>query len=160
MTEAVTDPDARHQRALDLAYRYLGRRARTVAEGRRHLEAKGVDAAAADAAVADLHDQRYLDDARYAEQFADDRRRLDGWGAERIARKLATLGIDATEIDAAVSARDHADELSAAVELLTRKLRGAVPETDRDRERALGFLVRKGYDLDLAYDAVRSLTRP
>jgi regulatory protein len=34
-----------------------------------------------------------------------------------------------------------------------------VPDTDRDRDRALGMLVRKGYELDLAYDAVRALGR-
>ena len=29
------------------------------------------------------------------------------------------------------------------------------PETPRDLERALGFLVRKGYELELAHDALR-----
>jgi regulatory protein len=33
------------------------------------------------------------------------------------------------------------------------------PQSDRDRERALGMLVRKGYDLDLAYDVVRAFER-
>ncbi len=50
------------------------------------------------------------------------------------------------------------EELDAAVALLRRRF-GAPPETDRDRERALGLLVRKGYDLELAYDAVRALGR-
>lgn len=159
VTEADADPDARLRRALDFAYRYLNRRDRSVAEVRRHLEAKRCEPAAIDAAVAELVELGYLDDARYAQRFAEDRRALDGWGAERIARKLATIGIDAADIDAAVSEQDHAAELDAAVELLRRKLRGVVPETDRDRERALGFLVRKGYDLDLAYDAVRALSR-
>jgi regulatory protein len=159
VSEADADPDARLRRALDFAYRYLSRRDRSVAEVRRHLEAKRCEPAAIDAAVAELLELNYLDDAAYAQRFAEDRRELDGWGPERIARKLATLGIDAADVDAAVSARDHADELSAAVELLRRKLRGALPETDRDRERALGFLVRKGYDLDLAYDAIRTLSR-
>ncbi len=158
MPEAVTDPDARHQRALDLAYRYLGHRARTVAEVRRHLEAKGVEPAAIDAAVQDLHEQRYLDDARYAEQFADDRRRLDGWGAERIARKLATLGVDAQHVEAALGAQDTDAELDAALTLLRRRFRVA-PGSDRERDRALGLLVRKGYELELAYDAVRALER-
>lgn len=159
VTEADADPDARLRRALDFAYRYLARRDRSVAEVRRHLEAKRCEPAAIDAAIAELLELNYLDDAAYAQRFTEDRRQLDGWGPERIARKLTTLGIDEASIDAAVSGRDHADELSAAVELLTRKLRGTVPETDRDRERALGFLVRKGYDLDLAYDAVRTLSR-
>ena len=29
------------------------------------------------------------------------------------------------------------------------------PSTPRERDRALGMLVRKGYDLELAYDALR-----
>jgi len=29
------------------------------------------------------------------------------------------------------------------------------PRTPRERDRALGVLVRKGYDLELAYDALR-----
>jgi regulatory protein len=148
----VTDSE----RAVDLAYRYLGRRDRTVAEVRRHLEAKRCEPAAIDAAVAALEEQGYLDDAGYAQRFAEDRRELDGWGAERIARRLAAAGVDREEIAAACEARDRDDELDAAVEILRRRFRAA-PETDRDRERALGMLVRKGYDLELAYDAVRAL---
>ena len=59
---------------------------------------------------------------------------------------------------AAVGARDDHDELSAAVELLRRRI-GRPPETDRERERALGLLVRRGYELELAYDAVRAFER-
>jgi regulatory protein len=44
------------------------------------------------------------------------------------------------------------------VALLRRRCRD-IPATDRERERALGLLVRKGYDLELAYDAVRALAR-
>jgi regulatory protein len=158
VTAADADPGARLQRAMDLAYRLLGHRARTVSEVRRHLEAKRVEPATIDVAVLELIDQRYLDDARYAEQFADDRRRLDGWGSERIARKLGSLGVDREHIDAALAGQDAEGELDAAVEVLRRRFR-TVPETDRDRDRALGMLVRKGYELDLAYDAVRALGR-
>jgi len=158
VTAVDADPEARLQRALDLAYRYLGHRARTVTEVRRHLEAKRVEPATIDLAIGDLLDQRYLDDARYAEQFADDRRRLDGWGSERIARKLGALGVDREHIDAALAGQDADGELDAAVQVLRRRFRSA-PETERDRDRALGMLVRKGYELDIAYDAVRALAR-
>ena len=157
VTDADADPEARLRRALDLAYRYLGRRDRTVAEMRRHLEAKRCEPQAIDAAVAELVEFAYLDDARYALRFAEDRRLLDGWGSERIARKLASLGVDRAEIAAACDERGHAEELEAAVEILRRRF-PAPPENDRDRDRALGMLVRKGYELDLAYDAVRALS--
>ena len=63
----------------------------------------------------------YLDDARYAQRFAEDRRRLDGWGSERIARRLRELGIDREHIDAAIAAQDPEEELAAALELLRRR---------------------------------------
>ena len=157
MTEADADPDARLRRAIDLAYRYLARRDRTVAEVRRHLEVKACEPAAIDGAVAELEEAGYLDDAGYAERFAEDRRELDGWGAERIARRLAAAGVDREHIAAAVAAQDAESELGAAVALLRRRFPAL--ESDRDRDRALGMLVRKGYELELAYDAVRALAR-
>ena len=47
-------------------------------------------------------------------------------------------------------------ELEAAVALLRR--RAPAPLTDdRERARAFGLLVRKGYESELAYEAVRRL---
>jgi regulatory protein len=145
-------------RALDFAYRYLGRRDRTAAEMRRHLEAKRVEPSVIDEVVEELHVQGYLDDARYAQRFAEDRRTLDGWGSERIERKLVSVGVSREDIAAAVAAQTGEDELAAALEVLRRRFR-IPPETDRDRERALGLLVRRGYELEVAYDAVRALER-
>ncbi len=156
--ERALDPQARLQRALDLAYRQLGRRDRTVAELHRHLASKAVEPPTISEAVAELTRQGYLDDARYARRYAEDRRTLDDWGAERIDRRLRAAGVGQEHIDAALAARDGVDELEAAVALLRRRYR-EIPSTERERERALGLLVRKGYDLELAYDAVRALTR-
>jgi regulatory protein len=155
----VLGEERRRQRALDLGYRYLGKRDRTESEVRRHLESKEVDEASIQTAVQALARQGYLDDGRYARTFAEDRRRLDDWGPERIERKLLALGIDGELVADALSDRDAPAELDAAVALLRRRLGDALPATDRDRERALGMLTRKGYDLELAYDAVRALSR-
>jgi len=146
------------ERALELAFRHLGRRDRTEAEVRRHLAGKDVGERAADAAIEEITRMGYLDDARYARTFAEDRRNLDGWGPERIERKLLSLGVDPEHVAAAIGARDVADELEAALDLLARRCRD-VPASERERERALGILVRKGYDLELAYDAVRAFER-
>ncbi len=156
--DPLLDPGLRLQHALDVSYRYLGRRARTVVELRRHLEAKRVEPATVDAAVAELQEQGYLDDGDYAMRFAEDRRELDAWGPDRIERKLLSAGVEPELIAAALAARDGADELDAAVAVLRRRF-PAPPQDDRTRERALGLLVRKGYDLELAYDAIRALER-
>ena len=112
-----------------------------------------------DRAVAEIAEQGYLDDARYAQRFVEDRVNLDGWGSDRIERKLVELGVEREHISAALRGRDFGTELDAALALLQRRWREP-PATERDRERALGFLVRKGYDLEIAYDAVREHARP
>jgi regulatory protein len=143
------------EQALALAYRQLGRRDRTIAEMRWYLRRRVSDHAAIEAAIRELVNQGYLDDARYAQRFAEDRRTLDGWGSERIARRLAEAGIAPDLVDGVLAEREAPDELSAAVAILRRRL-GEPPEDDRGRERALGLLVRRGYELELAYDAVRT----
>lgn len=156
--ERALDPQARLQRALDCAYRQLSRRDRTVAELHRHLASKAVEPETINEVCEELTRQGYLDDARYARRFAEDRRALDDWGPERIERKLRAAGVEQEHIDAALATRDGESELEAAVQLLRRRC-GEIPETGRERERALGLLVRKGYDFELAYEAVRALTR-
>jgi len=151
-----TTAQARLQRSLELGYGHLGKRDRTEAEVRKYLAARDVDEASADGALEELERQGYVDDARYARTFAEDRRKLDDWGPERIERRLLALGVDRELVAAALAERDAAGDLDAAVALLRRRLGSTIPATDRERERALGVLARKGYDLELAYDAVRA----
>jgi len=140
--------------ALQKAYRYLGHRDRTVAELRKHLVGKGATEEIADAAIEELVRLGYVDDARYARQFAEDRRNLDSWGSDRIERRLRELGVEAEYIASALEATSGSEK-TAAVELLRRRF-PAPPETDRDRDRALGLLVRRGFGLEMAYDAIRA----
>jgi regulatory protein len=148
------DPERRLQDARELAWTALNRRERTVAELARLLAGKRVEPALIDEVVRELREQGYLDDAGYARRFAEDRRRLDGWGTECIERRLRSLGVGAAELDAALAARDGEQELGAALTLLRRRF-PEPPSTPREAQRALGMLVRKGYALELAHDALR-----
>jgi regulatory protein len=141
------------QKAFDIAWRFLAHRDRTEAEVRQNFVAKRTDPALVEEVVAALLEGGYVDDAAFAQRFAEDRRNLDQWGADRIERRLLELGVDRQLIQAAVAAGEH-DELAAAGELLARRF-PQPPETPRDLERALAFLVRKGYGLELAHDALR-----
>jgi regulatory protein len=141
------------ERALGIAYRYLNRRDRTVAEVRRHLERAGADEATADETVRTLTDQGYLDDARFARLFAEDKRELEQWGSERIERGLESRGVERELIRAALAGLTPESELDRALSLLRRRFPSA-PENRRDRDRALGVLLRKGYGSELALDAL------
>jgi regulatory protein len=164
------------QKALDLSYAFINRRERTVAEVRSQLERKGVSETDADAAVTTLIDQHLVDDERFAQLFVSDKRELEQWGVARIRRGLIARGIDralaerildaAPEgIDAArldPSRAEHGDgrggELARALALLRRRFPDP-PRERRDRDRAFGMLLRKGYEHELAIDALNAHAR-
>jgi len=193
----MLDIEDRLQHAVSLAYRYLNPRDRTVAEVRGHLQAKGIEAADADRALATLLDQGYLDDARFARLFTQDKRELQQWGSDRIRRDLRARGIEPELIERAVGgtasdggpappaqlggpevevdllaadgshdgelARAAADgspdaERERALGLLRRRF-PTPPRDRRERDRALGLLLRKGYDGELALDALAVYAR-
>ncbi len=143
----------RHERALALAYSYLNRRDRTVSEMQRHLQARGCGVEEIEATIESLAEGGYLDDARYARLFAEDKRELEQWGSERIQRTLLQRGIDRDLVEHALSSGAREGELSRAVALLQRRF-ASPPRDRRERDRALGVLLRKGYDTELALDAL------
>jgi regulatory protein len=104
--------------------------------------------------VAELSESGVLDDARYAERFTEDRRTLMGWGSERIEQDLTRRGIPGELIELALAGRGRDDELAAARGILAHRFERL--EDDRARNRAWQLLVRRGYDAELAYDAVRA----
>jgi regulatory protein len=145
------------QDALQIALRFLAKRDRTVVETTRRLEAADVEPAVAERVVAMLLEEGYLDDGRYAHRFVEDRRALDGWGSRRIEQALLARGVDRDLVATAVR-RAPGDELEAALALLRRRVPGGA-RNRRERDRALGLLLRRGYDFELACDAVRRHVR-
>lgn len=165
LPQMTTGTEERLQRALDLAYAYLNRRDRTVEEVRRQLERKGISEDVREAAISTLIDQRFLDDERFARLYVSDKRTLEQWGADRIRRGLLARGLDRERIDQALAdAESEAivesgeSELDRAVAVLRRRF-PEPPVDRRERERALGVLLRKGYDGDLALDALTAHAR-
>ena len=151
------------QRALDLAYAYINRRDRTVSEVRAQLERKGVAEHLRETAIQTAREQGFLNDERFAGLFVSDKRELEQWGSERIRRGLLARGIDLDLAEAALvaTAADEADEeseLDRALALLRRRF-PQPPEDRRERERALGVLIRKGYESELALDALAAHAR-
>jgi regulatory protein len=138
------------ERAMQLGYRAVGTRERTVAELRTFLERKRVEPEAIDDAVTEAG---FLDDARYAQRFAEDKRELERWGSERIARELQRRGVAPDLIELTIADRSREAELQTALMVLEQRL--PPPNDDRERDRAWRLLVRRGYEPELAYEAVR-----
>ena len=98
-----------------------------------------------------------LDDERFALGFAADKRELRGWGPERIAEALRERGLDESLVEAALADEPGERVIERALEVLAES--GAEAGDEAARARALALLARRGYPLEVAYDAVRALER-
>jgi regulatory protein len=157
----VSSDDERLEQALGIAYRLMNARDRTVSEMRRQLERKGVDASTREQAIGTLAELGYLDDQRFARMFIAYKRELERWGEDRIRSGLLSRGIDRdlveTQLDE-IRGIDEETELDRALSLLRRRFPAPLRER-RERDRALGVLLRKGYDSELALNALTAYAR-
>ena len=100
------------------AYRLLGHRSRSREELRRRLLQKEHDPEAVSAALEVLAADGFVDDAEFARSYVADKRRLAGWGGERIRRGLVALGVEQALIEGALglaaSGEGEDDELARA----------------------------------------------
>jgi regulatory protein len=147
----VVDP---RQRALERALKSISVRERTQAEVGDFLRRRGYEGDVIDDVVRSLCEEGLVDDAGYARRFAEDRRLLDRWGNERIARDLERRGIERELVDQALAGHGKDDELVVAIELLDRRFPQPF-DGDRERDKAWRMLVRRGYEPELAYSAIR-----
>jgi regulatory protein len=145
------------EEALSLALRALGRKERTVAEMGSWLRERGVADHEVDQVVGRLAEDGALDDARFAAHYAADKRELAGWGRDRIRSALLDRGIAAVDVEAAIEEDGPVSEVERASSVLIGRrilLRG-----ERDRSRAFSFLMRRGYEAETAYEAIRRAGR-
>jgi regulatory protein len=142
---------------LELALRALGRKERSTAELTRWLAERGVSEEDVTVTVDHLVEVGELDDARFARRYAEDKRELAGWGAERIRESLIARGVESEDIEAAMAADEEPNQIVRAAALLAR--RASPVDSDRGRARALGYLTRKGYTFEVAHEAIRAYER-
>lgn len=157
MDDRITEGEKRSREAAMVdAVGALRRRERTVAEMHEWLTARDVRADVIDAVVSDLIEVGELDDDRFAHAFAADKRELSGWGPERIEAALVERGLERSLAESA-ALEEHSEQLDRAAELVRRRF--GAPADDGERSRALAFLGRRGYDYELAYEAIRRAGR-
>lgn len=143
--------------AFDVAVAALRRKERASAELADWLRRRGYGDDEVDDAIVRLIEARELDDERFARGYAEDKRALRGWGAERIREGLATRGIAEPVIEAALEADSEVAQVARAADLLAT--RGRALSEESDRARALGFLTRRGYGYEVAHEAIRQATK-
>jgi regulatory protein len=150
--------DDNGKQALAAALRILTRRDLSSAELTRRLLGKGFSDAIASDAVSRLLEAGYLNDRRFALQWAESAIRNGRAFGPRIrlglTRQLIPDEIAAEVMESLSSDYDEMETLSA---LLSRKFAGFVPSSagDREKRRVVQYLQRRGFSTSAIFRAFR-----
>jgi len=128
---------------------------------RKYLERRAEDKSQIDAVIARLREQNYLDDARYALDYARHHVQSRRQGRFRIARELRARGVPDRYIESALEAVfAEADENSlvrARIQRQLGRLRG--PLDQRKLASLYRSLLRAGFSADVIRTELRAATR-
>jgi regulatory protein len=149
--QSAESEDKQLKRAKNVAYRYLTIRPRS----RKELADKLRDKEFADPVIAAVleHVTRlaYLDDGKFAAQWAASRVRSRGFGRRRVEQELRIKGISREIIKNTLNALlEEAPEAETARKEAEKKLKTLTRfEPEVRRRRLAGFLERKGFSSEI-----------
>lgn len=152
--EPEADPE---EVARTICLRMLTARPCTRAELATELRRRRVPDDAAAAVLERLDGVGLVDDAAFAASWVDRQVRTRGLSRRALATELRRKGVAADAAAEAVAVVSDDDERRRAAELVARKL-PSVRALDRQKQvnRLVGMLARKGYGGDVAYSVVRA----
>ena len=150
----------REKQVYDALSAQCARREYCVSDIRRKaLERLEFDAAAADAVVASLVADGYVDDRRYAAAFARDKSALSGWGPVKIRSALLARGVDRAVVLESLEEIDPERAASRLEKVLETKWR-SLRDDPQGRLKLIRFALSRGYDYEPIRPLIERLTRP
>lgn len=147
-------------RAKNSAYRYLALRPRSRAEVEKKLQDREFPPEVVRSVIEHLIRLGYLDDAKFAVQWASSRIRLRGFGRRRIEQELRTRGVSREVIQEALEGVfDESPEIEIARREAGKKLKGLGRyEPDVRRRRLAGHLERRGFPAGIIHAILHDFT--
>lgn len=140
------------ERAYHLALRYLGYRARSLAEMERYLKGKGFSPSCRKTTLDRLIQNRFVDDREFAGMWVENRKRINPRGAYALRQELLEKGVDEALIDENL---DRFDETASAFDAVKKKLGLWLKLPPEDLQKKIyGFLSQRGF----SYETTREVT--
>ncbi len=148
-----------YRRVKARALKLLLQRPYTTKQLKDKLQGGGYPEELADYALDYVGSFRYVDDDLYAENFI--RSQMGAHSRKEIEYKLSQKGITREMIDDAFSRLEEAEELSddhaVVLDLLKKRRYDPLRAAEKDREKQIAYLVRKGFSLSTVLDVLKQL---
>lgn len=129
---------------------------RTQAEVREKLKSWEIGREKTEELIAWLITENFINESRYARQFAGGKFRVKKWGKKKIIYELKAKGITPNCINEALSEIDEEAYLNTLKELAHRKTESLAAEADPFviRKKVTAYLLMKGYEPEYVRDVL------
>lgn len=142
------------QKLYDAALNYLSFRPRSEAEVRRYLAGRKAPADIVERIIARLSASTLLDDAAFARFWVENRETFSPRSKRALQSELRSKGLS----DAVIAEEVAGDDSASAYHAAQKRLRSwAALDYDTFRQKALSFLMRRGFAYATAQETVKRL---
>ncbi|MFN3996742.1 regulatory protein RecX [Algoriphagus sp.] len=137
---------------------YCAYQERSQWEVRRKLNEKGIKGDAAEELIAEMISSDFLNEERYARAFARGKFRIKHWGKAKITRELKMREISPRCIQYGLSEIDPEEYYDALLTQAEKKWEKTIEkDAFKKRYKVVQYLMSRGFEQDLAQEAVSSL---
>lgn len=144
---------------LGKAQHFCSYQERCTKEVQRHLIHLGATEDQREEVIRLLAAEGFLDDRRFAREYAHGKFRNNQWGKVRIRLELNSRGIPFGHIQEALDAIDEEEYMAVIRKLAGKKYESLqIKNTSHIRERVASFCSQKGYESDLVWQAIREIS--
>ena len=132
---------------------YCSRSEKCEFDVRKKLEGTELDINQIDELIDYLIENKYIDNQRYAEFFANDKFKFNKWGKQKIRMHLNQKQISSALIQNALNTIDLKEYKKTLKEIIEKKLK-STKEQDKYKlkEKLIRNALSKGFEMDLIYD--------
>jgi regulatory protein len=147
-------------RAKQQAYRYLTYRSQTMRELRDRLQRQGYTIEVIDNVLRDLEAEGYVDDHKFALNWARYRLQAKPMGRQRLAWELQQRGVPLELVEEVLrDAYSESNEVTLAEHAARKRLGSSeLPCSPRERQRYARYLFGLGFDADIIAAAFAAIS--
>ena len=149
------------QQALQSLMRMCARSERSSGDAMRLMKRWGLADEDARKVLVRLQNERFIDDARYAEAFVRDKLNLSGWGGYKIKMALRAKGVSKDIVEEVVAPMiAETNMVERLEEIMVRKMRTLKYSSAYDaKTKLIRFAASRGYDMEQAIECASQVVK-
>lgn len=147
------------ERAKSRAINYISGKLKTKYEVRLKLKENGFAEDVIDEVLDILEKEEYLNDKVYCEIFIEDKKKLNGYGKNKIKSLLIQKGISKNIFEDFLNEFEYDEEFGNALKMGIKKLELLSNEEDnfKKKQKIINYLVYRGFGFDMINDVLKEI---